>query len=345
MNYYIGLDVSMKTTFICVLNKEGQICHEAQVDTDPTSIADHLDKQNIKNALIGFESGSLTHYLMTGFKEKGLLAVCMDARKLKAILSIKINKTDKNDARGIAEALRCKLFTSVHSKPMSSLEKTMLLSTRKTLVEQQVQLKNTVRGLLKTFGIRLNSIGNKKFASTVKELLQDKPALCVTGIITLLDVFEKILGEIEKLDQEVRRQAHQDKQVQRLMTIPGVGPITALAYKAEIFDASRFHKSKAVGAYLGLTPTQYSSGEIQKQGRVSKCGSGQLRTLLVEAAIVLLTRSQKWSKLKAWGLKLMRKKGLKKAALAVARKLAVIMHQMMIQETEFVYGEQKVKTA
>lgn len=208
-------------------------------------------------------------------------------------------------------------------------------------MQQQVQLKNTVRGLLKTFGIRLGSIGTKGFTAAVTKQIEQLAELCKNSILPLLNIFDQLIGEIEKLDQQVRKLAYEDKEVQRLMTIPGIGPVTALAYKTEIFDVSRFSDPRSVGAYLGMTPTQYASGETQRQGRVSKRGSVALRSLLVEAGIVILTRSKKWSKLKAWGLKIMRKKGIKKAALAVGRKLAVIMHRMLVNGTEFVYGEQK----
>jgi transposase len=344
MKHYVGLDVSMKSTSICIVDETGNIVYEGTETTDPYKIADLIDKKRFTDCFLGFESGSLTNYLMAGFKERALHAVCMDARKLSAILSMKINKTDKNDARGIAEALRTKMFSVVHCKPMDSVEKDILLTARKSLVHQHVQLKNTVRGLLKAFGIRLGSVSGKNFSEVVKKQCTEIGELCKKGIFPLLEVFDKISEEIKKIDQEVRKLAFEDKEVKRLMTIPGVGPITALTFKNEIFDPSRFKDSKSVGAYLGMTPTQYASGETMRQGRVSKCGPTELRSLLVEAAIVLLTRSQKWSKLKAWGLKIMRKKGLKKAAVAVGRKLAVIMHRMMIQETEFIYGEQKNET-
>lgn len=341
MKHYVGLDVSMKTTFICILNQEGEVVHEGCEKTNPHLIASYLDKKGFKDCLLGFESGSLTHYLMTGFKERALHAVCMDARKLSAILSMKINKTDKNDARGIAEALRSKMYSTIQCKPIEAVEKGVLLTARKTLVQQQVQLKNTVRGLLKTFGIRLGSVGSKAFTPVVKKQIESLSELCQTSIIPLLNIFDQLVEEIGKLDQRVRKMAFEDTKARRLMTIPGIGPVTALAYKTEIFDASRFSDPRSVGAYLGMTPTQYASGETQRQGRVSKCGSTDLRSLLVEAGIVILTRSKKWSKLKAWGLKIMRKKGIKKAALAVGRKLAVIMHRMMVNDSEFVYGEQK----
>jgi transposase len=157
----------------------------------------------------------------------------------------------------------------------------------------------------------------------------------------LLKAFDHLTLEIEKLDKELLIIASGDKDIKLLLTIPGIGVITAITYKAEIFDPSRFIDSRTVGAYLGMTPKQYSSGDTQRQGKISKCGPNELRALLVEAGLVVMTRTKTWSKLKAWGLKLMRRKGPKKAALAVGRKLAVIMHRMLIEQKEFIYGEPK----
>lgn len=341
MKHYIGLDVSMKRTFICILNELGKIVHEGSEDTDPHLIADYLSKLKFEEMTVGFESGSLTPYLITGFKERAIEAICMDARKLSPILSLKVNKTDKNDARGIAEALRAGMYTKVHCKPEESINRSILLTSRRALVEQQTHLKNTVRGLLKGYGIRLGSISAKKFGAAVKKQISTCEEMVILSITCLLDAFDKIVEETGKIDKKMLEIAAQDKEVRRFMTIPGIGPITALTYKTEIFDATRFKESRSVGAYLGMTPTQYASGETQKQGKTSKCGSKELRFLLVEAGIVVLTRSKKWSRLKAWGLKIMRKKGLKKAAVAVGRKLAVIMHRMMVEEKEFIYGEPK----
>ncbi|MGH7890153.1 MAG: IS110 family transposase, partial [Thermodesulfobacteriota bacterium] len=164
-------------------------------------------------------------------------------------------------------------------------------------------------------------------------------------IVAELDIFDILHEKITRIDSELLKIANQDKEIQMLMTIPGIGEITAMTYQAEIFDPTRFTDSRKVGAYLGMTPTQYSSGETQKQGRISKCGNSELRFLLSEAALVVLTRSKKWSRLKAWGLRLMRKKGVKKACMAVGRKLAVIMHRMLVTQKPFIYGEQISKAA
>ena len=264
---------------------------------------------------------------------------------MNAILSVRVNKTDKNDARGIADALRTGIFTRVHEKPKEAIDRGAFLAMRRCLVKQRTDIKNHVRGVLKTYGIRLGAIGPAKFSETVKRHIQELNQLIRQAMEGMLGLFDILTQQISQQDQELLKISRQDKDVRILMTAHGVGPITALTYKTEIYDPSRFPNSRTVGAYLGMTPTQYSSGEISKQGHISKYGSKELRFLLMEAGMVVLTRSKKWSKLKAWGLKLMRKKGLKKASLAVGRKLAVIMHQMLLRQKEFIWGDTPAKAA
>lgn len=345
MKHYVGLDVSMKKTSVCIVNELGKIVHESEVKTDPHALADEVAKTGMKIELVGLESGSLSHFLVKGLKERALPTVCMDARKMSAFLSVRVNKTDKNDARGIAEALRAGLFTRVHDKPADAINRSATLAMRRLIVQQRTDIKNHIRGILKTYGIRFGSVSPSKFGQKVRQHIEGMDRLVRLSLENLLEIFEKIHEKIEAIDQELISISTQDNETKLLMSIPGIGPITALTYKAEIFDPSRFKDSRTVGAYLGMTPKQYSSGETTKMGRISKCGSNELRFLLNEAAIVLLMRSKKWSKLKAWGLKLMRKKGLKKASLAVGRKLAVIMHRMLLDKKEFIYGEPLTKNA
>jgi len=341
MKHYVGLDVAMKKTSICIVDEKGKIVHESEAKTDPQVLTEAINKTGFSIELIGFESGSLSHYLTQGFKEKSMPAICMDARKLSAILSIRINKTDKNDARGIADALRTGMFSQVHEKSRESIDRGTVLSVRRSHINQRTGVKNHIRGILKTYGIRLGSVGPMRFNKAVTQSIEGQLDLLVCQAINgQLELFDLLTKKIDELDQKLLKIARQDKDVQLLMTCQGVGAITALTYKTEISDPKRFIKSRTVGAYLGMTPTQYSSGETSKQGRISKCGSNELRSLLAEAGIVVLTRSQKWSKLKAWGLKLMRRKGIKKASIAVGRKLAIIMHRMLIEEKEFVWGEE-----
>ena len=341
MRHYVGLDVSMKETFVCIQDETGKIIHQGKTKTEPDLIADYLKKPGVDLTEVGLESGSLSLWLVTELKKLGIPAICIDARKMSAILSVQVNKTDKNDAKGIADAMRCGLYHEVMAKSPKAVEISTLMGIRRLLVGQKQQMTNAIRGFLKTYGIRLGAIGDGKFAEKVKEKLSSDHAIARYGIEKLLSCFEKLYEEIKQLTKKVEELAATDEETRRLMTIPGVGAITALSYKAEIDDPGRFKNSRSVGAYLGMTPKQYSSGETKKQGKISKQGSTEMRTLLNEASAVLLTRTKSWSKLKVWGIKIWKKHGFKKATMAVGRKLAVIMHRMLIDKTDFVYGEEK----
>lgn len=338
MKHYIGLDVSMKETSICVINEKGKIIDEESVITDPQYIALHLKQLQLSIELIGLESGSLSHWLTEELLKEGLPVKCIDARHCAAFLSMKINKTDRNDAKGIAEVMRCGIYREVQVKSRGIREISALLTSRRQLVEQRSQLLMSIRGILKPFGIRLGSISKTKtgvgkiFDEIAKKDLNESVLFAIQNMIHAV---QGIIEGISKMDRKIQEFIKSEPKAQLLMTIPGIGPVTALKYLVEISDPHRFKNSRSVGAYVGLTPKQYASGETQKQGRISKCGSKDLRSLLVEAAIVLITRTKSWSKLKAWGLKLMKKNGLKKAATAVARKLAVIMHKMLLTDSAF----------
>lgn len=340
MQYYAGLDVSMKQTFICVQDQTGKVVQQGHTKTDPDLIFKYLTKVGVPLTKVAIESGCLSHWLVNELCKMGIPAICIDARKMAAILSVQVNKTDPNDAKGIADAVRCNLYREVAQKSQASIEVGLLMGCRRLLVVQKIQQTNTIRGFLKRYGIRLGAVGDTSFVKTVRAHLADKNVVVREGLESLLTCYEKIYEELKKLTKRVEELARQDEDLKRLMTIPGVGAITALAFKVEIDNPHRFKNSRAVGAYLGMTPKQYSSGKIQRQRAVSKCGSSEMRTLLMEAGTVMLTRSRRWNKVKAWGLKVFRKKGARKAAMAVGRKLAVIMHRMWINKTEFIYGEE-----
>jgi len=179
------------------------------------------------------------------------------------------------------------------------------------------------------------------FAARAAELIQDRPELSA-AVVPLLKTREVIERQIADLDRKVLRLARNNAQVRRFMTVPGVGPITGLCYLAAIDDPTRFKKSRSVGAYAGLTTRRYRSGEIDWTGRISKCGDAMLRTYLYEAANVLLTRIAKWSALKSWGMRIAKRSSLRKAKVAVAHKLAVILHRMWVDGTEFHWSSKEV---
>lgn len=347
MNQYAGLDVSMKTTAICIVDQQGEILFESEVDSTPEAITKALLKNSQTLERIGLESGPLSHHLTKELLEFGLPVECVDARHLNAFLSVKVNKTDRNDAHGIAEAMRCNAVKQVHLKSDEALTVNAVVNMRESLVETRVKLTNTLRGILKPFGIRSlgSSVSCINFIIRCREAVSDLPSAIKDACQSLFYVLEKIYMQIELMDKRLRRLASGDEDVKLLMSAPGVGPVTALRFKAAIDDIKRFSDSKAVGAYAGLTPKQYSSGEVNRQGRISKQGSKRLRRTLVEAAGVLLSRTKKWSKLKAWGMKLSRKKGFRKAVVAVARKLAVILYRMLETRQQFSYGEPAEKAA
>lgn len=345
MKYYAGLDVAMKETFICIVNEEGKRVFESKATTDPQPIYDELLKNGFELEKVGLETGSLSVYLTKGLQELGLNAICIDARKMAAILAVTVNKTDKNDARGIADAMRCNHYKPVHIQDDNNNSTRILLKSRSTLVENRGILKNTVRGVLKTYGIRLGEVSHERFAKRVRDSHSKIPHQAKLGLESLLKSYEVMHEEIKKMDKNIKEICRQDKEAQLLMTAPGVGMIVALTYKADLGDPSRFEKSESVGAYYGMTPRQYSSGEIVKMGGISRCGSKDVRWLLTEAGIVLLTRCNTWSPLRAWGLKLMKKVGLKKAAMAVGRKLSVIMHRMLVTGESFKFKKDEIRLA
>lgn len=280
MKYYAGLDVAMKETFICVLSEEGERIFESKTHTNPLTIYEELAKSGVELEKVGLETGSLSNYLTKELQHLGIKAICIDARKMAAILAVTVNKTDKNDARGIADAMRCNHYKLVNLRDNNNGSLGIFLSSRSTLVESRVVFKNTVRGILKAYGIRLGEVSNEKFSKAVSESLSNVLPEAKHGIESLLKGYEAMHEEIKKMDKTLNELCKRDEEVKRLMTIPGVGMVVAMTYKADMGDPTRFKKSESVGAYYGMTPRQYSSGETVRLGGISRCGSKEVRTLL-----------------------------------------------------------------
>ena len=340
MEYYVGLDVSLKQTSICVVNQTGSIVQEGVVDSDPEAIASFVRSRAPGTVRIGIETGPTTTWLWTELNRLGLPVICIDARHAKAVLKMQINKSDRNDAAGIARIMQTGWFKEVRVKDLDSHAIKALLASRALLVKIKRDLENQIRGLLKNLGLVIGRAKFNVFAVRAEELIEDRPEL-VAAVRPLLDARKAIERQVGDLDRKVHKLARHDAQVRRFMTAPGVGPITALCFKATIDDPTRFKRSRSVGAYIGLTTRRHASGEIDWSGRISKCGDAMLRMYLFEAAGVLLTRVPKWSGLKAWGAKLAKRNGLRKAKVGVARKLAVILHRMWIDGTEFNWSTKK----
>jgi transposase len=344
MRNYVGLDVSLKTTSICILDEKGKRLLEGEVDSTPKAVADFLKKTGLQIEQIGLESGNLSHYLKKGLLKMSYRVAVMETRKMAAILATIINKTDKNDARGIAEALRVGHFQECVHRSDEAVEIRTLLHMRQTAIEEKTHIINSLRGHLKVYGIKFSKKAGKRFRKMVEEAVANLSPRIQRAVQNLLNILDTLNKEIQSLSKEVESVASSNEDVQLLQTIDGVGPITALAFKAEVDDPRRFEDSKDVAAYIGLTPSQYSSGEVHRQGGISKKGSKRTRYLLVEAASALLTRCKVWSKLKAWGMKIQKKKGTRKATVAVARKLAVIMHKMLMTRKPFERSSEKKET-
>lgn len=340
MKQYVGLDVSQKETAVCVLDQDGKVLFEGKVPSDPGALARVIAKRAPVAELIGFETGAMASWLWHELKRVGLPVVCVDARHAHAVLSVRMNKSDPNDAHGLAELIRVGWYRAVRVKSDESQAVRSLLVARSRLVSIRRDLENQVRSLLKEVGLLFRRAIGRQFRTRVLDLIDEKHVLrsIVEG---LLAVHEKVEEQQNVLDRRVRKEAKADSTTRRLMSVPGVGVVTALAFRHTIDDPTRFRSAQTVGAYLGLTPRRKQSGETDVNGRISKWGDRLLRTYLFEAASVLLHRTQRWSALKAWGTRLMKRVGAKKAKVAVARKIAVILHCIWTDGTEFEWGTEK----
>ncbi len=340
MEIYVGLDVSLEETSICVVDKAGTIQCEGKVLSQPESIAAFVTARAPDAVRIGLEAGSTSTWLWTELHALGLPVICIDARHAKAALSMQINKSDRNDAVGLARIMQCGWYKQVQVKRLSCHEIRAVLNSRAQLVKIKCDLENQIRGLLKNQGFVIGKAGGKAFRRRVEELVGAQ-GLLWEAVRPLLEIRESVRRESAGLHRKLLGLARNDVDSRRSMTVPGVGPITALAFRSAIDEPARFSRSRSVGAYLGLTPRRYASGEVDWSGRISKCGDRMLRTYLFEAAGVLLTRVPQWCKLKAWGHRLWKRIGFKKAKVAVARKLAVILHRMWCEGTDFIWSNKE----
>ena len=340
MKQYVGLDVSQRETAVCVVDQDGKVMFEGKVPSDPGVLAKVIRKRAPAAERVGFETGAMASWLWHELKRIGLPVVCVDARHAHAALSVRMNKSDPNDARGLAELIRVGWYREVRVKSDGSQTVRSLLVARARLVRIRRDIENQVRSLLKEIGLLFPRAIGGQFRTHVLRLIDDKHALR-SIIAGLLAVHEQAEEQQAVLDRRVRNEAKGDETTRRLMSVPGVGVVTAMAFRHTIDDPSRFRSAQTVGAYLGLTPRRKQSGELDFNGRISKWGDRLLRTYLFEAASVLLHRTQRWSALKAWGTRLMKRVGAKKAKVAVARKIAIILHCIWIDGTSFEWGTQK----
>ena len=333
MSEYVGFDVSKEETSFCVKDATGKILSRGKVATDPEALFDALKEHCVCPARIVLETGTLSGWLSRELGKLGIAVEVIDARQAHAVMKLQHNKTDANDAALLAEIARTGFCRPVAVKSEAAQADRILIKARAHLVRQRRDTQNAIRGLLASLGIRFPK-GSGKLAGRVREALESRPELRAT-IDPLLCAAAALEREIARLDKAVSVRAKGDPAVRLLMSVPGIGPVTALTYVATIGDAGRFAKSRAVGAYLGLTSRRWQSGEMDYSGRISKHGDSMLRALLYEAANSLLTVVRKAHPLKDWARRVKKRTSHKKACVALARKLAVILHRMLITGETF----------
>lgn len=292
---------------------------------------------------LGLEAGPLSQWLCSALAEADLPVICVETRHMRAVLKAQINETDRNDARGIAQMMRVGLYRTVHVKTLRSQKLRILLTHRKLLQSKAIAIDDDLRGTLRNFGLKVGTVGTVRFEARIRELVENLTDLAVL-VEPLLIVRRALREQFAILHRRLRAVVRDDGVCRRLMTVPGVGPVVALTYRATVDVPARFRKSQSVGAVFGLTPTQYQSGEVDRTGAISRCGDEMMRTALYEAAQVMLTHSAKWSWLKAWAMQIARRRGLK-AVIALARRLAVIMHRIWADGTEFRWAREQAVAA
>ena len=303
MAHFVGLDVSVNETSVCVVDDAGKVILERQVPTEPDAIIALLTSLGVTYGRIGIEAGPLSQWLVNGLTAADLPVICVETRHMKALLTAQqINKTDRNDARGIAQMMRVGLFKPVHVKTLVAQEQRMLLTSRKLLQRKLLDVECDLRGTLRNFGLKVGVVSGGRYEARIRELVVDFPRLAAIAE-PLLNVRRVMRQQFAVLHKMLLDTVRGDPVCRRLMTAPGVGAVVALTYRATVDQPQRFAHSRAVGAHVGLTPKRYQSGETDYDGGVSKCGDALLRTMLYEAAQVLLTHGSKWSWLKAWGMR------------------------------------------
>ncbi len=334
MKHYAGIDVSLECSSVCVVDAEGRIVREDKVASEPAALAGWFEASGLELSRIGLEAGPLSQWLHAGMKEAGLAVELLETRHVRAAFRTMPVKTDRKDARGIAQLMRLGWFRAVHCKSPAAQEVRALLAARKLAQSRLCDIQMSLRGILRGFGLKVGATTVNKFESRIRDLVAGHPTLEAIAQ-SLLSVHAVLARAVRSLDTKLRDIARCDARVRLMMTAPGVGAIIGLTYVAAIDDPSRFKSSKMVGPHFGLTPKRYQSGETDTTGRISKIGDKQVRCALYEAAHIILTRTARASALKSWAMKLARRSGMKKAKVALARKLAVVLHRMWVDGAAF----------
>jgi transposase len=335
MTYYAGIDVSLEYSSVCVVDGAGKIMREQKIASEPEALIAWFRGLGFELERIGLEAGPMSQWLYAAMRAAGLAVELLETRHVRDAFRAMPVKSDRNDARGIAQLMRLGWFRPVHCKSMAAQEMRALLTARKLVQSKLLDVQMSLRGLLRGFGLKVGPTTPSRFAGRIRDLVQGNATLEVVAV-ALLSVHETLRREFAGFEKRVRSIARSDGRVRLLMSTPGVGAIVALTYVAAIDDPARFKTSKGVGAHFGLTPKKYQSGETDITGRISKIGDEGVRTALYEAGHIILTRPLKGcTALKSWAMRLAKRAGMKKAKVALARKLAVIMHRMLVDGTLF----------
>jgi transposase len=343
MEHYAGIDVSLERSSVCVVDATGKIIREGKVASEPEALAGFFAGLGLAVSRIGLEAGPLSQWLHAGLSEAGFEAVLLETRHVKAALSAMIVKTDRKDARGIAQLLRMGWYRPVHCKSPPAQEVRALLVGRKLLQGKLLDVELGIRGLLRGFGLKLGEVSKGRFAARVRELIAGQPML-ERVVEPMLRAREALRCEFHVLHRAVLAIVREDAVCRRLMSVPGVGALVAITFTSAVDDPARFRRSRSLGAYFGLTPKRYQSGETDVTGGISKAGDTMVRTALYEAANVMLTRAGKFSTLKRWALEVAKRRGPRRAKVALARKLATVLHRLWVDGSEFRFGKEVAAT-
>jgi transposase len=344
VKHYAAIDVSLELSSVCIVDAGGKVVKESKVATQPDALVRFFNDLGLSLALIGLEAGPLSQWLHAGLVKAGFEAVLLETRHVKKALSASTIKTDRRDARGMAQLLRMGWFRPVHAKSVGSQEVRALLGARKLLQLKLIDIEMSIRGILRGFGLKIGKVTDTTFEGRIRELVAGHKMLEEISD-AMLSARGRLLIEFTKLHKAVLRIVRQDEVCRRFMTTPSVGAIVAITYRSALDDPHRITKSKNAGPLFGLTPGRYKSGETDITGGITRVGDEMVRTALYEAANVLLSPRTRFSWLKRWGLEVAKRRGLKRAKVAVARKLAVILHRMWIDGTTFQWSKMETVQA
>lgn len=334
MEHYAGIDVSLESSSVCVIDATGRVVREGKVASELETLIAWLRQSDVDLARIGLEAGPLSQWLHAGLREVGFMTELLETRHVRTAFKTMPVKTDRKDARGIAQLMRLGWFRPVHCKSMAAQELRAVLTARKLIQGKLHDVQMSLRGILRGFGLKVGPTTQRTFADRIRELVVGHPTLQMIAE-ALLSASDELGRQLGQFEVQVRSLARRDTRARLLMSTPGVGAIVALTYVAAIDDPTRFRSSRMVGAHFGLTPKKYQSGEIDVTGRISKIGDASVRVALYEAANVILTRPVKGSRLKSWAMRVAARAGMRKAKVALARKLAVVLHRMLASGTAF----------